>query len=129
VGGSHISIVLAKWGARKVIGLDISEKQLDFAQSLAEKANVDVTFIRQDMEDLSRFEKNSFDLVVSVHAISYVENINNVILEVFRVLRSQGRFVFCVLHPLQYVFWDALEDTTLDKIRPYFFHHEILGTG
>ncbi len=119
-GGGQISIVLAKWGARKVIGLDISENQLDFAQSFAKKENVDVTFIRQDMEDLSRFEKYSFDLVVSVHAISYVENINNVISEAFRVLRFQGRFVFCVLHPLQCVLWEALEETNLSKIRPYF---------
>ncbi|MFX0085824.1 MAG: class I SAM-dependent methyltransferase [Candidatus Hodarchaeota archaeon] len=119
-GGGQISIVLAKWGARKVIGLDISENQLDFAQSLAKKSNVDITFIRQDMEDLSRFEKCSFDLVISVHAISYVENFKNVISEAFRVLRPQGRFVLCVLHPFQYVLWEALEETNFGKIRPYF---------
>ncbi|UCE13205.1 MAG: class I SAM-dependent methyltransferase [Candidatus Heimdallarchaeota archaeon] len=119
-GGGQISIVLAKWGANKVIGLDISDKQLEFAQSLAKKADVDVTFIRRNMENLSLFEESSFDLVISVHAISYVENILNVISETFRVLRTSGRFVFCTLHPIQFVLWEALEENTFEKIYPYF---------
>ena len=119
-GGGQISIVLSKWGASEVIGLDISEKQLEFARSLAQKESVDVTFIRENMEDLSRFDDNTFDLVISSHAIGYVENINNVILEVHRVLRANGKFVFCCLHPFHPVIWEALEEQSFDKVSSYF---------
>lgn len=118
-GGGQISIVLAKWGAR-VVGLDISENQLDFAQRLAKSANVNVTFIRQDMEDLSLFKDHSFDLVISVHAISYVGSVDNVFLETFRVLRTPGKFVLCILHPIQFVLWEALEENSLEKVYSYF---------
>jgi len=119
-GGRQISIVLSKWGAEDVIGLDISEKQLEYAQALAKKENVDVTFIRGNMEDLSKFNDSSFDLVISVHAMSYVEDINKVISETSRILKANGNFVFCVLHPIQIVLWEALEEKSFDKIYPYF---------
>lgn len=119
-GGGQISVVLAKWGASKVIGIDISDKQLEFAQSLARKEDVDVTFIRQTMEDLSIFTNNSFDLCISVHAISYAENINRIFSETARVLRPSGKFVFCILNPIQFVLWEALEENSFEMIIPYF---------
>ena len=119
-GGGQNSIVLKKWGAGEVVGLDISEKQLEYAQSLAEKENVDVTFIRENMENLSRFNDNYFDLVISVHAISYVENINRVISEAYRVLQTEGKFVFCSLHRFHPVIWEAIEEQSFDKISSYF---------
>ncbi|MHA1968441.1 MAG: class I SAM-dependent methyltransferase [Candidatus Hodarchaeales archaeon] len=119
-GGGQISIVLSKWGASQVVGLDISEEQLEFARSLAKKENVDVTFIRENMEDLSRFNDNTFDLIISSHAIGYVENIKNVIREVHRVLRKDGKLVFCILHPFHPVIWEALEERTFGKISSYF---------
>jgi len=72
------------------------------------------------MEDLSRFNDSSFDLVISVHAMSYVEDISKVISETSRILQVNGNFVLCVLHPIQIVLWEALEEKSFDKIYPYF---------
>ena len=98
-GGGQNAIVLAKWGARS-IGLDISEEQIRFARKLAKKERVKVPFHIGNMEDLSVFEAESFDIVLSSFAIEYADDILAVFQEVFRVLRKAGFFVFAMVHPI-----------------------------
>ena len=98
-GGGQNTIVLAKWGAKSV-GLDISEEQIRFARKLAMKNSVDVSFYVGNMEDLSMFNDESFDIVLSSHAVGYSQDPKQVFHEVFRVLQKNGLFVFCVLHPI-----------------------------
>jgi len=98
-GGGQNTIVLAKWGARSV-GLDISEEQIKYARKLAKNNKVDVSFYVGNMEDLSMFENESFDIVLSSCAIGYSHDPKQVFHEVFRVLQKGGLFVFCVVHPI-----------------------------
>ena len=119
--GGQNSIVLAKQGAARVTGIDLSEAQLEHAKKLAESEGVSVRFIHGNMEDLSAFESNSFDLVLSSHAIGYVEDLQAVIAETARVLRAPSGFlVFCVGHPIRNVIGDALEEGKLELVRSYF---------
>ncbi len=119
-GGGQIAIVLSKMRAKSVTALDISEQQLIHAQKLANRENVSITFQQGDMEDLSAFQEESFDLVISIHAISYVRDVQRVFTEIGRILRKNGRVVICTIHPLQYVLWEALEEDSLTKIQSYF---------
>lgn len=98
-GGGQNAIVLGKWGARSV-GLDISEEQIKYARKLAKRERVKVSFHVGNMEDLSMFHDESFDIVLSSFAIGYVENLTRTFQEVFRVLRKRGLFVFCCVHPI-----------------------------
>ena len=47
-----------------------------------------------------RKKEESFDIVLSSCAIGYSENPGQVFNEVFRILRRDGLFVFCVVHPI-----------------------------
>jgi len=98
-GGGQNTIVLAKWGARSV-GLDISEEQLKHARKLAKKEKVEVPFYVGNMEDLSPFHNESFDIVLSSFAVGYVDDLAKTFREVFRVLRKKALFVFCDVHPV-----------------------------
>jgi len=98
-GGGQNTIVLAKWGAKSV-GLDISEEQIKYARKLAKNNNVDVSFYLGNMEDLSMFENETFDIVLSSCAIGYSQDPKQVFHEVSRVLQKGGLFVFCVVHPI-----------------------------
>jgi len=98
-GGGQNAIVLAKWGANSV-GLDISEEQITYARKLAKKERVKVPFYVGNMEDLSIFHNESFDIVLSSFAIGYTENLTRTFQEVFRVLRKKGLFVFAEVHPI-----------------------------
>jgi len=98
-GGGQNAIVLAKWGARSV-GLDISEEQIKYATRLARKQKVKVRFHVGNMADMPVFNDERFDIVLSSCAIGYAENPGRVFQEVFRILRKDGLFVFCVVHPI-----------------------------
>ena len=120
-GGGQNSIVLKKCGAMSVIGLDQSEEQLIYAKKLIQSHTItDVKYIQGDMEDLSIFENESFDMVFSSHAMTYASNIKNVFFEVFRVLRKPGRLVFCVVHPMVFPVWEVFEEQALEKVQSYF---------
>lgn len=72
-GSGRFSILLAKLGL-KVTHFDISQTMIDKAKELAENAGVmdNITFVKGALEDLSAYEDNSFDLVMSFDSpISY----------------------------------------------------------
>ncbi|MFX1506775.1 MAG: class I SAM-dependent methyltransferase [Promethearchaeota archaeon] len=118
-GGGQNSIVLSKWGA-EVIGLDISEVQLEHANSLAKEEGVSVKFLQGRMEDLSRFENGIFDIVTSSHAIGYADDLRAVYKETARVLKPGGFLVFCFEHPIWLTVGPALEDQDFNKVQNYF---------
>ena len=119
-GGGQNAIVIAKWGAKTVKALDQSIKQLKYARKLASSQNVTIEFIQGSMEDLSMLNNTSVDLIISSHALTYVEHLQDVFVESFRVLRKAGRIVICVLHPLMPVVWEAMEEGKFEKVRSYF---------
>lgn len=118
-GGGQNAIVLTKWGAT-VIGLDLSMAQLAYATELADSEGVSTKFVQGNMEDLSQFQNNSFDIALSSHAIGYVEDLNVVYRETARVLKPGGFLVFCFEHPFWLSFGVALEEQDLGKVRNYF---------
>ncbi|MFX0113766.1 MAG: class I SAM-dependent methyltransferase, partial [Candidatus Hodarchaeota archaeon] len=86
----------------------------------AKNEGVQVTFIQQNMEDLNQFPNNRFDLVLSSHALGYVENLNAVYRETARVLKPNGFLVFCYEHPMWMIIGEALDENDLGKVRDYF---------
>lgn len=86
-------------GAKKVIGMDISK-------SLIEKAKEnypELEFYVMDMEKLE-FKNNSFDLVYSSLVLHYVKDWTKTLLQIKRVLKKEGIFLFSTHNP---VYWGA----------------------
>jgi ubiquinone/menaquinone biosynthesis C-methylase UbiE len=119
-GGGQNAIVIAAGNAKSVTGMDQSEEQVKFARKLAQQNNVEVRFIIGNIEDLSVFDDNSFDLIISSHALGYVEHIDSVFSETARVLRPKGRCVLCLEHPVMCVLLEALEEDDFSKMQDYF---------
>lgn len=116
-GGGQCSIAFAKRGAR-VIGVDLSERQLSYARKLASKENVNVKFIKAEIENLSAIPDGSQDIAFSAYAFQYVKNLRAGLDEVYSVLKSGGVFVFSLDHPF---YWCFPEDTSeLKVVRSYF---------
>lgn len=82
-------------GASKVKGIDISEKML----AIAKAENPEIDFIRADMNDLS-FIKESYDIIFSSLALHYVEDFDTLAKNVYKILNSDGCFIFSQEHPL-----------------------------
>lgn len=86
-----------KLGASKVVGIDISEKMLNVAKK--ENTFKNVSFIRMSMSDLSPLN-DSFSVIFSSLAIHYIEDFDKLITDVYRLLDSNGMFIFSQEHPL-----------------------------
>lgn len=102
-GGGQSSVAFAKKGA-KVIGMDISKNQINFATKLAKKNKVYVDFRLGDFQNLSKIKPKSQDIVFSAWAFLYSPNISKLFKEVNRVLKKGGLFVFSQDHPFFYCF-------------------------
>ena len=90
-----------KEGAKKVTGIDISQKMLAVAK--AENAHQSITYLHMPMEDIGDLQER-FDIVVSSLAFHYVEDFQALINNIYRLLNSGGVLVFSQEHPLNTCF-------------------------
>jgi tocopherol O-methyltransferase len=92
IGGS--SIWLAKNIQCTVTGISISEKQINNAQNLAFKNNVNELVKFEQMNYCKTdFEDESFDIVWALESVCYAENKLDFIKEAFRILKPNGRLI------------------------------------
>lgn len=97
-GGGQCSIFLSKNGAI-CSSIDISEKQIQYAIKLAEKNNVKIDYYIGSGENLHQFKDDEFDIILSVFAMQYINNLDKCLDEVSRILKKGGRFIFSLDHP------------------------------
>ncbi|QHT62407.1 class I SAM-dependent methyltransferase [Paenibacillus lycopersici] len=83
--------------AAEVVGIDISEKMLARAGELTDDPKI--TYRRLAIEDLD-YPAGSFDVIISSLALHYIEHIDAVCKEVYRLLAPGGSFVFSTEHPV-----------------------------
>jgi len=94
-GEGTFAVAMAKKGFR-VTGVDQSPQMLQFARQRAERENVEVAFLLQDMRSLS-FEER-FDLVTcwfdSLNYLLELEDLQRTFAGVHRALKKAGLFIF-----------------------------------
>ena len=92
IGGSTIWI--AKNFGATVIGITLSEKQLQKAKDLARINNVDnlVKFYVKDFLD-TKFQDESFDVMWAIESVCHEEKKKDFLEEAFRLLKKDGRII------------------------------------
>lgn len=90
-------IYAAENGAKKVVGIDISQKMLAKAKKQTKFSNVEYRCI--PLEEIE-FSDNSFDVVLSSLTFHYVENFDEIVKKIYKLLSENGKFVFSVEHPI-----------------------------
>jgi SAM-dependent methyltransferase len=115
-GGGQGAIALAKQGAQ-VVGIDLSDKQIEYGRRLAAQVDAPVTLLQGNVEELREIDDETFDLALSLQALDYVERVERVFAEAFRVLKPDAVFVVSVRHP-----FDAMLEGTppFGAVRPYW---------
>ena len=90
-GTGKCTTAMAKMGF-KVVGVDISEKAIEFAKQTEENDKLDIDYSVQDLESLP-FEDNKFDIVFCGGVLHHFPNLIKAEEELFRVLKPKG--IFC----------------------------------
>lgn len=96
-GTGEESIMIEKFGAKEIAGIDISRESVRIAKKSYPKSK----FMVGDINNL-KFNKSSFDFVYSSLSIHYSKNPKKVYKEVMRVLKPGGKFLFSLAHPVRW---------------------------
>ena len=114
------TVSLARMGARRVVGLDLSGESLRRARSIAERAGVDIDFVQANVYDARQALTGDFDLVyTSLGVLCWLPDVAAWARVVASLLRPGGRLVLRDDHPvLQAVGDDTTHGLTLHE--PYF---------
>lgn len=112
-GQGFNTYLLSKNKLNSVIGIDLSVKDIKIAQ----QRYPGITFSMMNAEKL-KFKDNSFDYVIALQILEHVDNLDQVLDEIARVLKVKGRLVASI------PFYKS--EKWLLKVRPSYFkeiHH------
>ncbi|KPV64676.1 MAG: hypothetical protein AOA65_0892 [Candidatus Bathyarchaeota archaeon BA1] len=97
-GNGYLCRLLAKRGA-KVTGIDISRRYIEIAKKREEESPLGVDYHVGSVCNLVMFPDEGFDAVVSNMVLMDVHDLDKAMKEFHRVLKSEGRLVFSIMHP------------------------------
>ncbi len=114
--GRHSRLANHKQNFKKLIGIDISQKELNYNQALDEK-------VVSDAGRKIPLENSSIDLVISFFALEHISNPRHCLAEVERILKPGGKFIFLtpnLLYPTSLLNkllpWQNFKKRVLEKI-------------
>jgi ubiquinone/menaquinone biosynthesis C-methylase UbiE len=108
------------WNKKKITaGCDIQDSLIKDARRLGIYNKLDVSDVSKQLP----YEDAIFDLVFNNSALEHIENLDDALHEVFRVLKPGGEFAFNVLNH-RYFEWWPLDETTRRAYRECqpFYH-------
>ncbi|MBZ4409370.1 class I SAM-dependent methyltransferase [Myxococcus sp. XM-1-1-1] len=114
--GGQQAPILAAAGA-KVSVLDNSPAQLGQDRLVAEREGLTLRLEEGDMRDLSVFEDGSFDLIFHPCSNGFVDDIQPVWREAFRVLRPGGALLTGFCNPLIFLLDPDLQDQGVMQLK------------
>jgi SAM-dependent methyltransferase len=123
-GGGQWSVALAQAGAR-VIGLDLSERQLAHARQLVQATGVPVALVQASAERVP-LATASLDIVFCDYGAMTFADPFRTVPEVSRLLRPGGLFAFNTGSPLLDLCWADDAERAGDRlVRDYFGMHRL----
>jgi ubiquinone/menaquinone biosynthesis C-methylase UbiE len=108
-GPGYLAIEMAKGGACRVTGLDVSRTMVELARTNAAEAGVEVDFRRGDASAMP-FGDDSFDLLTCSAAFKNFSEPHKALEEMYRVLRPGGTALVV----------DLRRDVLMSDIKKYF---------
>lgn len=96
-GYGHNCLDFVNRGAKKVVGVDISQKMLEIAK--IESSNERIQYTNMSMTEISTLSK-SFDFIYSSLAFHYIDDFKKLIADIYKLLNNDGYLLFSQEHPI-----------------------------
>ncbi|MFN2545248.1 MAG: class I SAM-dependent methyltransferase [Actinomycetota bacterium] len=120
------TLTWARLGAT-VTGLDLSERALEVARSLASEIGVEARFVHANVLEADRVLDEQFDVVfTSIGVLGWLPDVPRWAEVVAHFVKPGGRFYICEIHPYTWMFDDESPDPELRFRYPYFSGDEPL---
>ena len=101
-GGGQQAPLLAALGA-KVTVFDLSANMLAKDKLAAQREQLAIQIEQGNMCDLSRFQNETFDMIVNPPSLMYVPDVLPVFRECCRVLKKHGVLIVCAPNPVNFI--------------------------
>ena len=96
-GMGHHAKQYSNMGAETVLGIDISEKMLEYARNHHYAENI--VYRQMALEDIGCL-KEEFDVVTSSLVFDYAEDLDQLMKDVNGIMKDNAHFVFSISHPM-----------------------------
>ncbi len=96
-GMGHHAKQYSDLGAETVLGIDISEKMLNYARENNSADNI--TYQKLAMEDIGKVDRR-FDLITSSLVFDYIEDFGNLMKNIYNLMNDDALVVFSTSHPM-----------------------------
>ncbi|MBM7564141.1 class I SAM-dependent methyltransferase [Paenibacillus sacheonensis] len=117
-GDNHAVFAFHLMGA-EVTSCDISVKQLESAQTIAEARGWEIEFRCEDTMQLSKIKDNEYDLVYTSNGVHvWIDDLNAMYRHIQRVLKQNGAYIMFDIHPFMRPFGTAVRDR-IQVVKPY----------
>jgi SAM-dependent methyltransferase len=113
-GGGQQMPVFCKLGADATV-FDYSDRQLAAEKAVSEREGYEIEIIKGDMTKRLPFADETFDIIFHPVSNCYVEDVNHIWRECFRVLRSGGVLLSGTDHFINYMV-DEAEERIVNKL-------------
>ncbi|WP_338852687.1 class I SAM-dependent methyltransferase [Clostridium perfringens] len=121
-GGGQQGPIFSALGADVVV-FDNSKEQLYKDEMVSKRDNLKIKLEYGDMRDLSRFNNETFNLIFHPISNCFVDNIEQVWNECYRVLDIGGTLISGFINPLVYIFdlyeWEKNNKLVVKNTIPY----------
>ena len=115
-GGGQQMPIFAALGADCTV-LDYSQKQLESERIVANREGYDITIVRAGMTKPLPFPDDSFDLIFHPVSNCYVEEVEPIFRECFRVLRRGGAFLAGFDNGINFMV--GMDEKTIENTMPF----------
>jgi len=106
-GGGQQMPIFSALGAKCSV-MDISNLQLESERLVAKRENYDIEIIKADMTKKFPFDDNEFDIIFSPVSYCYVEKLEPIFKECYRVLKNGGIYMFGCDNGINYISNDEM---------------------
>ena len=103
-GGGQQSVGFALLGANVAV-VDFSAEQLEKDKEVARKLSLNIRIVKTDMQELSMFKDNEFDVVYQPYSINYIQGTSKLFDEVVRVTKLGGIYHLMFHNPFIHGSW------------------------
>jgi SAM-dependent methyltransferase len=116
-GRGHTAVALASQGAH-VIVVDAHDDRLEAARDLADANEVKLELHHGDLAELAFVRADTIDAALSVHELGRLDDLDRVLRQVNRILRTGSALVCSLPHPASLMLDDS-EPGPPRVVRPY----------